>query len=111
MDEFKNLKSSSYLTEKVIVEMLRHGPVYYRPAYMTLDQSSSPLHEDPIEPLTHRETEVLTLVARGLTNTEVAQRLIISPNTVHAHLYSIYSKLGVSGRIAAARFAFENGLA
>jgi DNA-binding NarL/FixJ family response regulator len=75
---------------------------------MTLDQT--PPHEDLTDSLTQRETEVLTLVARGLTNTEVAQRLIISPNTVHAHLYSIYSKLGVSGRTAAARFAFEAGL-
>ena len=109
MDEFKNLKSSHYLTEKIVVEMVRHGPVHYRPAYMTLDQTPAS-HEEPSEPLTHRETEVLTLIARGLTNTEVAHRLTISPNTVHAHLYSIYSKLGVSGRTAAARLAFEAGL-
>ena len=110
MDEFKNLKSSSYLTEKIIVETIRHGPVFYRPAYMTFDQTAAPLAEDPPDSLTPRETEVLRLVAKGLTNSQVAQRLIISPNTVHAHLYSIYSKLQVSGRTAAVRFAFEMGL-
>jgi DNA-binding NarL/FixJ family response regulator len=108
MDEFK---SNNYLTEKIIVEMIRHGPAYYRPAYTKLDQTPPPSHEDHPDSLTPRETEVLSLIARGLTNNQVAQHLTISPNTVHAHLYSIYSKLGVSGRTAAARFAFETGLA
>ena len=60
--------------------------------------------------LTPREVEVLGLVAEGLTNAQVAQRLFLSPRTVHRHLNSIYRKLGVSSRAAATRFASEHGL-
>jgi predicted ATPase/DNA-binding CsgD family transcriptional regulator len=60
--------------------------------------------------LTPREVEVLGLVAEGLTNTQVAQRLFLSPRTVQRHLNSIYRKLGVSSRAAATRFASEHGL-
>jgi DNA-binding NarL/FixJ family response regulator len=60
--------------------------------------------------LTEREVEVLRLVARGLTSAQVAAELVISPVTVNTHLRNIYSKLAVSSRTAAARFAIENGL-
>jgi DNA-binding CsgD family transcriptional regulator len=60
--------------------------------------------------LTAREVEVLRLVAQGLTDTQIAERLIISPRTVNSHLTSIYSKIGVSSRIAATRYAMENQL-
>jgi DNA-binding NarL/FixJ family response regulator len=52
--------------------------------------------------LTDREIEVLHLVADGLSNAEIAERLVLSERTVHAHLRSIYDKLGVSTRTAAA---------
>ena len=61
--------------------------------------------------LTAREVEVLRLVAQGLTDAQVAERLFVSPHTVNAHLRSIYGKLGVASRTAAARFATEHGLA
>jgi DNA-binding CsgD family transcriptional regulator/tetratricopeptide (TPR) repeat protein len=57
-----------------------------------------------------RELEVLRLVARGLTDAEAAGRLFISPRTVARHLQSVYNKLGVNSRTAAAAFAFERGL-
>jgi DNA-binding CsgD family transcriptional regulator len=60
--------------------------------------------------LSKREVELLRLVALGLTNLEVAARLFLSPNTVRAHLYSIYSKIDVTSRTAAAHFAVEHGL-
>ncbi len=60
--------------------------------------------------LTAREVEVLRLVAQGLKDTEVAEQLIISPRTVHAHLVSIYSKLGITSRNAATRYAIEHQL-
>jgi predicted ATPase/DNA-binding CsgD family transcriptional regulator len=52
--------------------------------------------------LTAREVEVLQLVADGLSNAEIAERLVLSQRTVHAHLRSIYDKLGVNSRTAAA---------
>ena len=60
--------------------------------------------------LSRREGEVLALVAQGLTNIQIAERLVISPRTVNAHLHAIYYKLGVATRSAATRFAMENGL-
>ncbi len=60
--------------------------------------------------LTSREVEVLGLVATGMTNAQVAQRLFISPRTVQRHLNSIFHKLGVGSRAAATRFAVEHGL-
>ena len=60
--------------------------------------------------LTAREVEVLRLVAQGLTDAQVAEQLVISSRTVNWHLTSIYSKLGVSSRAAATRFAVEHHL-
>jgi DNA-binding NarL/FixJ family response regulator len=60
--------------------------------------------------LTAREVEVLRLVAKGLSNHEVAAELVLSPRTVHAHLRSVYRKLEVHSRGAAARSAAELGL-
>jgi LuxR family maltose regulon positive regulatory protein len=54
------------------------------------------------EPLSIREQEILTLVAAGLTNQEIADKLVISPETVKKHASNIYSKLGVSNRTEAA---------
>jgi len=60
--------------------------------------------------LSAREVEVLSLAAEGLTDQEVAQRLYLSPRTVGQHLRSVYRKLGVKSRTAAARAAIERGL-
>lgn len=60
--------------------------------------------------LTAREIEVLCLVADGLTDAEVAERLYLSPRTVGQHLRSIYNKLGLNSRTAATRFAVEHQL-
>ena len=60
--------------------------------------------------LTAREFEVLRLVAQGLTDPQVAEKLVISPHTVNSHLKAIYGKLGVSSRSAATRYAIEHHL-
>jgi adenylate cyclase len=60
--------------------------------------------------LTPREIDVLRLVAVGLADAEVARQLFLSIRTVHAHLRSIYRKLGLRSRTAAARYAAENHL-
>ena len=61
--------------------------------------------------LTAREVEVLRLVAKGFTDAQVAEALVLSPRTVHAHLSSVYSKLGITSRSAATRYAIEHDLA
>ena len=73
------------------------------------EQPPSSAREHPAE-LTPRELEVLGLVAQGLTNPQVAQRLFLSSRTVQRHLNSVYRKLGVSSRTAATRLALEHGL-
>jgi DNA-binding NarL/FixJ family response regulator len=60
--------------------------------------------------LTPREVEVLRLVAAGLTDAQVAERLVLSVRTVHSHMRSIYRKLGVSSRSAATGYALREGL-
>ena len=60
--------------------------------------------------LTPREVEVLRLLARGLSNKEIAARLTISPKTVGNHADHIYAKISAQSRAAAAFFAMQNGL-
>jgi DNA-binding NarL/FixJ family response regulator len=77
-----------------------------RPAYSGPPPSPAADTND----LSRREVEVLRSLAQGLTNEQIAQILFLSTNTVRAHLYSIYSKLGVSNRGAAICFAYEQKL-
>jgi HD-GYP domain-containing protein (c-di-GMP phosphodiesterase class II) len=60
--------------------------------------------------LSDREVEVLRLVARGLSNREIAATLVISPRTAEHHVQHVYTKIGASTRAAAAMFAMEHGL-
>ena len=60
--------------------------------------------------LTARESDVLRLVAMGLSDAQIAEKLVISERTVHAHLRSIYRKLEVTSRSAATRYAVEHHL-
>jgi DNA-binding NarL/FixJ family response regulator len=63
-----------------------------------------------VPPLTEREVQVLTLVARGLSNQEVAQQLDLSVETVRTHLKHIYVKSGTANRLQAVIAAFESGI-
>ncbi|WP_232794041.1 response regulator transcription factor [Pseudofrankia sp. EUN1h] len=65
---------------------------------------------DSVNSLTRRELDVLELVAEGLSNTEAAERLVISPETVKSYLRTIRSKLGVHNRTAAVDLARRSGL-
>ena len=61
--------------------------------------------------LTTREIEVLRLLAMGLSNKQIAERLVLSPHTVSGHIQSIFGKLALNSRSAATRFALEHHLA
>ena len=65
----------------------------------------------PLADVTPREREVLSLVAQGLTNREIASRLVVSEHTVHRHVTNILRKLGLPSRAAAAAHAVRAGIA
>ena len=70
----------------------------------------SPYPSALIEPLTERELEVLRLIAEGLTNRQIAERLSVVVGTVKAHNNSIYGKLGARNRVQALARGRELGL-
>jgi two-component system response regulator DesR len=70
----------------------------------------APRSEQPAAPLSEREREVLTLMASGATNKEIAERLFLSPHTVKEHTSALYRKLKVRNRAEAVRRAERLGL-
>ena len=78
-------------------------------ALAALARGETAAGDDLIEPLTEREIEVLRLLARGFTNKDIAQTLILSVRTVEAHLRNIFGKLNVTSRTEAALWATHHG--
>jgi HD-GYP domain-containing protein (c-di-GMP phosphodiesterase class II) len=69
-----------------------------------------PRRREAVAGLTAREVEVLVLLARGLSNKQIAERLVITPKTAGNHVEHIYAKIDASSRAAAAMFAVQHGL-
>ncbi len=92
-------EEAALVVADLVAERARPSPLAAAPA--------SPLPPTPLDaagdPLTQREREILGLVAEGLSNREIADRLTISPRTVENHLAAVYNKLGVASRTAAVR--------
>ena len=87
---------SPTVTRRVIAEFAR-GPV----------QSPPPAE---LEQLTDRELEVLQLVAQGMTNAEIAERLILGEATIKTHVSNVLMKLGLRDRVKAVVYAYEHGV-
>jgi DNA-binding NarL/FixJ family response regulator len=88
---------STSVTRRVISELARRAP-------------SEAARPAALEELTARELEVLRLVARGLTNAEIADELVIAPGTAKTHVSRILAKLGLRDRVGAVVLAYESGL-
>ena len=91
------------------VKAAAHGQVQLSPqvAARLVHQIGNP---QPVQHLSERETEVLSLIARGFTNKEIARRLGLGGETVKTHVSNILSKLGVQSRTQAALHAVRLGL-
>jgi DNA-binding NarL/FixJ family response regulator len=89
---------SPAVTRRVIEEFARRSPAPAAPAPDVLDE------------LTERELDVLRLMARGLSNAEIAERLVITPGTAKTHVGRILMKLGLGNRVQAVVLAYETGL-
>jgi len=95
------------LLSRLREEQRKHGPT----SYLDIVLAAFPQQSKPQpEPLSTRELEVLQLLARGASNQEIAQELVIVIDTVKRHVSHIFSKLGVHNRLQAVRQARELGL-
>src|SRR5947208_7626024 len=83
-------------------------PSVQRHVVAALAQPAQPALPDDLTP---REAEVLALIAEGLTNTEIAERLVVSAATVKSHVNHIFSKAGVRDRAQAVVYAYARGIA
>jgi DNA-binding NarL/FixJ family response regulator len=88
------------ITRRLIGEFARQRPRPADPAQPT----------GPLGTLTPRETEVLRLIAAGLSNPEIARRLVVTEETVKTHVSRVLSKLGLRDRTQAVVAAYESGL-
>jgi DNA-binding NarL/FixJ family response regulator len=98
---------------RAAVEAVARGEAVLDPAiqHHVLAAVSTPQPSESPDDLTPREVEVLGLIAEGLTNTEIAERLVVSAATVKSHVNHIFAKIGVRDRAQAVVYAYANGLA
>ncbi|MEW2354175.1 response regulator transcription factor [Spirillospora sp. NPDC029432] len=76
----------------------------------TKQRRNQPKAPSELSTLTARETEVLVLIAGGLSNGEIAQRLVVSEHTVKTHVARVFTKLGLRDRAQAVMLAYESGV-
>jgi DNA-binding NarL/FixJ family response regulator len=101
---------------RAAVEAVARGEAALDPAVQhhvvaALTQPGEPAAPELPDGLTPREAEVLALIAEGLTNAEIADRLVVSAATVKTHVNHIFAKTGARDRAAAVVYAYEKGLA
>jgi DNA-binding NarL/FixJ family response regulator len=89
---------------------MRGEPFLYPAAVNRLIQHVLARAEEPVDPLTRRELQVVKLIAEAHTSEQIAQLLVISPRTVERHRENILAKLGMRDRVQLTRYAIRRGL-
>ena len=126
---------TSFAERELVQQALSAGAIGYLLKNITIDELASAIHaahkgkptlapeafralvaasaapRAPGADLTGREREILALLVRGLSNTQIAARLVLSCSTVKTHVSNILSKLGVSNRVKAVTLALQHNLA
>ena len=108
------LKESSPLDLLQAIHSVARGEGFLSPtiASKVMREINQPPKLPPTkDPLTEREVEILQLVAKGLTNDEIAEKLVVSERTVRTHVSNILAKLQLANRTQAALYALKEGLA
>jgi len=100
---------------RAAVEAVARGEAALDPAIQhhvlaAVNSPAEPASPEPPDDLTPREVEVLRLIAEGLTNAEIAERLVVSAATVKSHVNHIFAKIGARDRAQAVVYAYETGL-
>jgi DNA-binding NarL/FixJ family response regulator len=98
---------------RAAVEAVARGDAALDPAvqHHVVAALSTPASPELPDELTPREAEVLSLIAAGLTNAEIAERLVVSAATVKSHVNHIFAKIGARDRAQAVVYAYAHGLA
>ena len=100
---------------RAAVEAVARGEAALDPAIQhhvlaAVNSPAEPPSPEPPDDLTPREVEVLRLIAEGLTNAEIAARLVVSAATVKSHVNHIFAKIGVRDRAQAVVYAYTKGI-
>ena len=93
------------------VQKVARGERLIPPELLSPGTASSDMRASPMDRLTHREREVLELVAGGADNLQISARLGITERTVKAHVSNLYRKMGVQNRVEMAMIAYQSGFA
>jgi DNA-binding NarL/FixJ family response regulator len=93
-------RGDALVSPQITVRLLRH---------FATSNATAPA-DNPGEPLTERETDVVKAAARGLTNTEIGTELYLSLSTVKTHLAAVQAKIGARNRVEVAAWAWRTGL-
>jgi DNA-binding NarL/FixJ family response regulator len=99
----------SHTTQAVIRQFVANEEPQ-QPPQQQAPPATSPMRDRERSPLSQREREIVSLVAQGFKNKEMAEKMFISEQTVKNHLHNIFDKLGVSDRLELALYAIHNNL-
>jgi DNA-binding NarL/FixJ family response regulator len=110
VEPVERLLASLDRPQPAVPEEIAHAAVRRSGTEQSSGSKRQAPHGEPVPELTRRELEILNLLGEGLRNQEIADRLFISTETVKSHVYNLFQKLEVKGRVRAVKRARELGI-